>query len=129
MNLTVTISVIVALASVIAPMLTSIINNRYQLKLKKLELEEHGRADITLHKREIFERYLQSAGTYINSECYLESDMKTYGSCYQQALFCAPEQLQEDMIALHSIIHETPYSAQDLLDKITIALSRQFESV
>ena len=39
-ELTITISVILALAAIISPIFTAIINNRYQLKLKKLELKQ-----------------------------------------------------------------------------------------
>ena len=39
-DLTITISAILGVAAVISPIATAIINNRYQMKLKKLELQQ-----------------------------------------------------------------------------------------
>ena len=42
-NLSVTISVIVAICAIISPILTAIINNHYQYKLRKLDDEKELR--------------------------------------------------------------------------------------
>ncbi len=57
-DMTITISVIVALAAIVSPILTAIINNRYQLKLKKLELKQKEYEQTVLYKRKIFENSL-----------------------------------------------------------------------
>lgn len=56
--LSVVVSVSVALAAVIAPILTSIINNHYQMKLKKIELKQQEYERTAMHQREILENYL-----------------------------------------------------------------------
>ena len=53
------VTIIVALAAIISPVITAIINNRHQRKMRELELKEQQRNDVILHKREIFEGYLQ----------------------------------------------------------------------
>jgi hypothetical protein len=58
-NLSVIISVAVALAAIASPVLTAFINNRYQLKLKQLELKQQQYENTMMHKRAIVEDYLK----------------------------------------------------------------------
>ena len=58
-DLTITISVIVALTAIISPVIVALINNSYQLKMKKLESYD-------LAKRNAFERFSKAVGTYIS---------------------------------------------------------------
>lgn len=58
-DLTVTISVILGISAIISPIIVSIINNHYQLKLKKYE-------NYDLAKIKALETFSQNAGTHIS---------------------------------------------------------------
>lgn len=95
-DLTVSISVILALAAIISPILTAIINNIHHTKLKKMELKQQHFENTVMHEREIFENYLKHAGRCIY---YADSNaLKDYGEYYFNALLCAPPNLQKCMI-------------------------------
>lgn len=53
------ISGVTLIAAILSPILTTIINNRYQLKLRKSEFLEK-------HKAEVIENYLKNVGAVIN---------------------------------------------------------------
>ena len=57
-ELTFTITAIIALCSTISPILTAIINNRYLRKMKELELKHEAYKEALFYKREIYEEYL-----------------------------------------------------------------------
>ncbi len=61
-DLTITISVIVALCAIISPIFTTIINNRHLLKLEESKQKQKLYENTTLHKREVFENYMMYAG-------------------------------------------------------------------
>lgn len=74
-DFTITISVILALAAIISPIIVSIINNKYQLKLKKIE-------NYDIAKRNAFEKYSKNVGNYIvfgSRENQLEMINSLYG--------------------------------------------------
>lgn len=101
-DLTITISVIVALAAIISPIFTTIINNRHQSKLKKMELNQKQFESTVLYKRTIFENYLRSAGkciTQANHESFRE-----YGEYYLIALMYAPESINLKMLQAHNFM-------------------------
>ncbi len=57
-DLTITISVILALSAILSPILVAIINNCYQLKIKKIENND-------LAKRSALENFAKMAGEFI----------------------------------------------------------------
>ena len=61
-DLNLTITAIIALIALISPIITTIINNRYQLKLKKIELYE-------IAKRKCLEDFIKAI-----SDCYSSSN-------------------------------------------------------
>lgn len=107
-DLTISISVIVALCAIVSPIFTAIINNRYQIKIKRLELSRQEYSDSVLYRRNIYENYLKHAG-----RCIYHSDLdalKDYGEFYYAALMYAPDDLQKDMISANSLILEEKYN-------------------
>ena len=87
-NLSVTISVIVAICAIISPILTAIINNHYQYKLRKLDDEKELRKTSTMYKRDILENYLKYLG-----ECHVRATTDSesnYGKYYFLAYLYAP---------------------------------------
>lgn len=79
-DLTVTVSIIIALCAIISPILTAIINNHHQLKLRKLELREKQYENTIVYQRSIFENYLRASGkciTHANPDA-----LREYGEYY-----------------------------------------------
>ncbi len=116
-DLTISISVIVALCAIISPILTAIINNRYQLKLKRIELSQQEYLETILYCRNIYENYLKYTG-----RCIYHSDtdaLKEYGEYYYSALMYAPSDIRTDMINANNLIMEYKYNeASPIIEKI-----------
>ena len=104
LDLTISISVIVALCAIISPILTSIINNRYQLKLKRMELSKQEYQDSILYQRNVYENHLKHAGRFIY---YTDADaQKDYGEYYYSALMYAPPDIRCAMVKANNLLLE-----------------------
>jgi hypothetical protein len=101
-DLTVTVSVIIALCAIISPILTAIINNKFQLKLRKLELQQKHFEDTVMYKRKIFEGYPKYAGKCVSD--VEKGALPEYGEYYLLALMYAPSEIQSDMEDVHNLI-------------------------
>lgn len=118
-DLTISISVIVALCAIISPILTAIINNRYNLKLKRMELSQQKYNDSVLYHRNVYENYLKHAGRCIY---YADLDaLKDYGEYYYSALMYAPPDIQTDMIAANRLMLEDKYDEASLIIEVIAA--------
>lgn len=71
---TITLSIIVAVIAIIAPLLTTLINNHHQLKVKKLELKQLEIERNYLHKRTIIENAIASISKCIGSSNNTDSE-------------------------------------------------------
>lgn len=94
-DLSITISVIIAIAAVISPIFTAIINNAHQRKMKLLELKQEHYEKTVSYQRSIFENYLSKAGIYIGTKCTDKNCLKDYNDAYLLALLYAPKGLRE----------------------------------
>lgn len=107
-DLTVTVSIIIALCAIISPILTAIINNHHQLKLRKLELREKQYENTIVYQRSIFENYLRASGkciTHANPDA-----LREYGEYYLIALMYAPENIKQKMILAHNSMESHAWS-------------------
>lgn len=99
---TVSITALLGICAIISPILTAIINNLYQIKLKKIELRRQEYRDATLHQRDLFDNYLHHAG-----RCIYRADsenLTAYGEAYFTALSYASGALRDDMIKANALI-------------------------
>ena len=64
-DLTISISVILAVCAIISPIATTLINNRYQLKLKDLEYQQKEKESSFFYRRGVYEDYLRCTGKCI----------------------------------------------------------------
>lgn len=102
-NITWTITAIIAVSSFLSPIFVAIINNRHHSKMRKLELahdEQLRKLDLqqqnTIHqfdiyyadKKKAFSDFLQAAGDYYASKHTLESYMKVQATAHSALLFC-----------------------------------------
>lgn len=117
-DLTVTISVIIALCAIISPIFTAIINNRHQIKMKKLELKQKEYEDTVMYERNLYENYLKYAGRCIY---YADSEaLKDYGEYYFSALMYAPPGLQHEMIEANKLMLKDDWdNAAVLIETLT----------
>ena len=107
-DLTVTISVIIAICAIISPVLTTIINNRYQYKIHKLEAQQQKYENSTVYLQRIFEKYLETAGRCIShpqTVFYYE-----YSQQYFVALLYASKPMQEIMIDIHRLMENKKWN-------------------
>lgn len=93
-NLTVTISVIIALVALVSPIAVAIINNRYQARLRKMELQhdlEVKQMDLYYsEKKQAFYDFLKIAGVYRTSPDQINLG-KLQSAAYSAILFCNQE--------------------------------------
>jgi len=106
-DLTVSISVILALCAIISPIFTAIINNRHQTKMKRMELSPQECRDTILYHRDVYENYLKHAGRCIYHANH--DALKDYGEYYYAALMYAPHDIQNDMIKANKFMLEDKY--------------------
>lgn len=117
-DLTITVTAILGIAAIISPIATAIINNRYQIKLKKIELQQKHLEDTTYYIRSIFENYLRYAGRCINFSD--QATEKDYGEYYFLAITYAPDDIRALMIEINKEITLADFlKATQLLEKVT----------
>ena len=117
-DLTITITAILAICAIVSPIFTNILNNRHQLKIKELELKQRNYENTIIYRRKIFENYLKYAG-----RCIAYSDqsaLKDYGEYYLLALLYAPDDLRQEMTIVHNLMSEYHWKqATPLFENIT----------
>ncbi len=90
-TLSVIITAVIAFCALFAPAITTVINNRFQLRIKKLELQQKHFEETTLYKKNIIENYLKYAGSCIAHAN--DENMSLYGEYYLLVLLYVPDKL------------------------------------
>lgn len=103
-DLTITVSVIVALAAVISPILTTLINNHHQTTLRMLELKQKHYEQTVLYKRNIFENYLK--GLSMVSQNPTLENIDRYSKYYSLAYMYLPEHIRIKMSYVNNLLHD-----------------------
>ena len=57
-DLTITITGLLALCAIVSPIITAVINNCHDTKLKKMEFKQKERENTILYQRKVFENFL-----------------------------------------------------------------------
>lgn len=129
-DLTITISVILAIAAIISPVITCLMNNRHQMKLKKLELETINHKENTIYKRDLFEKYLASLSE--NSYTHSLEARQNYSKYYPLALLYLPQNIREKMIYVDNIIqscNDKHINVHDHVNELTILISEYIRTM
>ena len=71
METTIIIALITAIAAIVAPLITAVINNRSSIRMKSIEMEEAKLKYIDLHEREVLEKALAGIGILMS---YMDAD-------------------------------------------------------
>lgn len=127
-ELTITISVILALAAIISPIFTTVINNRYQLKIKKLEVKQKEYEQTVLYKRNIFENYLR----YLNDvfQNPTNESMSGYAQYYPLAFMYLPPDVQQKLsVVNHKLGQSARANIVDEIDEIIICISAELQKL
>ena len=95
--------IIIAVMALISPMITTWQNNRFQIKMKKLEMQEKQYENSILHKQEIFEKYVFAAGQAISVDA--TEYRRVFGQCHAVAFLYAPTDLQKKMSKLYDYLN------------------------
>lgn len=106
-DLSITISVILATCAIVVPLLTTILNNRHIRKMRKLELELEAKKQAYFYRRGIYEDYLKNTSRCIscgNAETY-----GNYGESYSLALLYFPKELIPELQSINLHIREAQY--------------------
>ncbi len=106
-DLTVTISVIIALTAIIIPMLTSIIDNTFKLWRYNIEVKQSNQNEEVNYVRSIYEKYLISLGTITSlSEIEIRDVLwsEPYNQAYYHLLMFAPKEISTLMKEIHKLI-------------------------
>lgn len=122
-DLSLSISVILALCAIVSPILVAIINNIHHTKIRKLEIQQDQYRNTILHQRDVFENYLKHAG-----RCIYFADstaLKDYGEFYFAALSYAPAELRGDMITANQLMLQDEWEeATPIIESIATKIHR-----
>lgn len=117
LDLSFTITAIIAICSLVSPIATAVINNHHQKSMKKLEYQEQEKQRKIERKREIYEDYVRAAGACIqhtNPEALSE-----FARHSAQILCYVPDDLVNDVQLLERLVTDNNQNlAQDRLNFI-----------
>lgn len=116
-DLTITISVVIAVCAIISPIITTLLNNHHLYRMKKLDLKQEAEKSSYFYKRGIYEEYLKCAGRCVANAS--NEAMQEYGKIYLLALVYFPEELRKELIAINNHIGSFSWkSARSALDEL-----------
>lgn len=121
------LTIALAFAAIISPSITAIINNRYHLKLRKLEIEADRRKTDIQSKKDIYMGFLQYAGKYLyfNHPEY----MKEYGEYFFRILPLVSPDLRNKLIEFNKLLQNDRHTAGRLLEELTPDIKKELEEL
>ncbi len=106
---------ITTVSAIAAPIITALINNRFQLKLKQLEIYEKKRI-------EVINRYVSAVSSYVTKPSSSSED--DLFVIMNSVFLYAPPKVWKDISNLNSLINNhNLVKAKELLPKVTQKLS------
>ena len=126
-DLTVTISVIIAICAIISPIITTLLNNHHLYKMRKLD-DAALRKDSYFYKRGIYEDYLRYTSQCLTNPSTVT--LKEYGKTYALALIYFPDELQEQLISINNAINNHMWdNALSNLNEIAPIIRKQIQTM
>ena len=128
-----TVTIVIALAAIVSPILVALINNAHQSNLKKLELEHSERLKAQELKAQheernmrylysIYENYLQSTSRCIANPS--RDNIKLYGENYSISFVYFPPNCHDQLKSINESIRECHWEdANKELEHLSIWLS------
>ena len=127
-DLTISITTILALVAIISPILTTLINNIFLLILKNMEKKQKHYEQDTLHRREIFENFLSA----FNEVCHRRDDttISRYASSYSLVYIYLPEKVRKDLGLINLYIANCEWEeAIKYVDAISMDIYREIQKL
>ena len=120
---TITFSLILAIVAVLAPIITTNINNEYNLKIKKLDMYEQA-------KRNSLEKFIDAVSSVITLPCM--ENLRLYYSALNNLYIYFSIDIGDDIKKLNNqidqfSINDDSTSIQKTLNNITVVLSRHIK--
>ena len=127
-DLTITISVVIAVCAIISPVITTLLNNHYAYKIKKLDMKNEAEKASYFYKRGVYENYLKYTGRCIS---YATGDaLNQYGEVHALALMYFPDQFRNELIEInHFIQNNEYYKAASILNSLAPKLRNTLQSM
>lgn len=121
LDLSFTITAIIAICALVSPIITTLINNHHQKVMKQLEYQEEEKVHNAERKRQIYENYIRAAGSCV--QLISHENLSEFGKYSSQILCYVPDDMQEDIIAMEKLIIErNTVKALNSLDNIVLKL-------
>lgn len=112
------LALIISVISICAPIVTTLINNRYLSKQRKLDDEAERQKLVELHQREILESALQEIGSL--KMLYSIENKSEFGSaCLLAYAYVDPETAEILMDLYQTATNSPKYVTNDTLEKAT----------
>lgn len=96
--------VISVIGTIAGPIITALITNNHQLKLRKLDIDEKQISEYSEHRRYAIENFLSSTSKYL-SDCQYKN-IEVCGENFFQVYSYVPQNLWEPLNTLYSYICE-----------------------
>ena len=101
-DLTITITVVIAVCAIVSPIITTLLNNHHLYKMRKLDMKLDTEQKARFYKRDVYEDYLKTAGKCI--ACSNNENMSAYGEAYMLALIYFPSELRNELIHINDYV-------------------------
>ena len=112
LDLSFTITAIIAVTSLISPWISNCINNKHQKEMKLLEYEQERYNKTVVYKRQVFENYAAALGKAISNAT--TENIAEYGKCYGLArLYVKDSDAKKFMKDLHKSITSYDFNIND----------------
>ena len=127
-DLTITISVILGVAAIISPVLTTLLNNHHQLKLKKLELKQKEYEQTILYKRNIFENFLTALSMV--AQLHSRENINEFAKWYPLAYMYLPEEVQKTLATINLLLaHNKCDEIVKYVDLVTSDINKELQKL
>lgn len=127
-DLSVTISAIIAVAAIISPILTTLINNSHQMKMKKIEMKEKQYERTVEYQRNILQSYLKASGRCLG--CPDDEALKEYHESYFLALMYVSDDVRDKMIVINHYIDTSRYErSTSAIESLIPLIEKQLQSL
>lgn len=125
-----TITGIIAFVALLSPIVTAIINNHYQIKIKQLEISEKRYDESVCRKRELFEKYCQDLSKAIILQAATDDILSEYASSYAKAILYMSSEDVNSAININSNIEKGDFKdAYSLMDNHILSLKKEIQKL
>ena len=127
-DLTISITVIVAIAAIISPVITTLLSNHYQLKIKKMEIQQKQYEDTVLYRRQVIENYLQALSVVMQT-CN-RINQENYAKYYSVACLYLPDAIQKEMSEINHLIYGIGTNCSlEQLDRLITDIDKELQKL